>query len=360
MTHRAAFKSASRQGVQAARDKRRFSFKSPVASLPPPSRGVSRRSEGLFLLRQNISRFNIGWCLFSIALLLAACAQPQNKSTPDQAFSPREFTDETGRRVQVRVNIGRVVSLAPNLTEIVYAVGAGNRLVGRTSFCNYPPEAKQVIEVGDTQQPNIERIISLQPDLVLVTTASQLEAFTKQFDERRIPVYVTNPQSLEDVFRSIKTIGELLGETERAEKIVQDLQRRANETEAKVKTTKLVRVFFQLAAEPLYTAGKESFITDLIRRAGGESVTANVPGPWPRYSDEAAFAARPEAIIISAPETDETSQASAEIAAPLRKSPAALNGRLYRINADLLTRPGPRLVEGLEQMARALHPEAFK
>lgn len=269
------------------------------------------------------------------------------------------MTDDAGRRVRVPLRPERIITLAPNLTEIVYAVGAGPRLVGNTTFCDYPSEARQVAKVGDTLHPSIERIIALRPQLILISTASQLEAFTKQLDEQNIAVYVTDPHNLDGVFRSIEAVGELVDERERAASLVGTLRARTAAVEEKVKTTKPDSVFYQLSAEPLYTAGRDSFITDLIRRAGGVSVTADVPGAWPRYSDEAALAARPDVIIMATGDSM-GAEANAEVGAPLKRSPAVLNNRVYRINGDFLSRPGPRLVDGLEQVARALHPEAFR
>jgi len=270
----------------------------------------------------------------------------------------REFTDEAGRKVRVPANVIRIVSLAPNLTEIVYEVGAGNRLVGDTEYCDYPAEAKQVAKVGDTMHPSIERIIALRPEVVLVSTASQLEGFTKQLDEQRIAVYVTNPRSLEEVFHSIETLGDLFGTRDRASVIVADLRKRAAMLETAIKPVKPLKVFYQVAGEPLYTIGREAYLTDLVRRAGGVSVTADVPGAFPRYSDEAALAARPEAIIL--PTGGSMGSANSNVAPPLKNSPAVLSNRVYKINDDHLSRPGPRLLDGLEEMARALHPEAFK
>ena len=302
---------------------------------------------------------------FALILLLAcmaacaiACRQPSVKNAASDSSEEREVTDEAGRHVRVPVQVGRIVSLAPNLTEIVYAVGAGDRLVGDTTFCDYPPEAKNVAKVGDTMTPSIERIIALRPQLILVSTASQLEAFTKQLEEQHIAVYVTAPHDLNGVLRSIASIGELLGERERAGNFVNDLQERANGIEESVAGSKPVTVFYQLSAEPLYTAGRDSWITDLIKRAGGANVTGEVTGEWLRYSDESALAAKPEAIIIATGDSMGTS--NKDVAAPLRKSPAVINNRVIRINGDYLSRPGPRLVDGLEKIARALHPEVFK
>lgn len=270
----------------------------------------------------------------------------------------REVTDEAGRRVALPVEIDRIVSLAPNLTEIVYAVGAGDRLVGDTTYCDYPEPAKNVAKVGDTMHPSIERIIALKPQIVLISTASQLEAFTKQLDEQKIAVYVTNPRSLDELFRSIETLGDLFGNHNRASKLVGDLRRRAAAVEAAAKTARPVRVFYQVSDSPLYTIGSDAYLTDLIRRAGGVSVTGDVPGAFPRYSDEAALAARPEAIIL--PTGGSMGSANSTVATALKNSPAVLNNRVFKVNEDHLQRPGPRLVDGLEEMARALHPEAFK
>lgn len=269
----------------------------------------------------------------------------------------REVTDEAGRHVRVPVKPQRIITLAPNLTEIVYAVGAGDRLVGDTTFCDYPPEAKQVAKIGDTLQPNIERIIALKPDLVLVSTASQLETFTSQLDERAIPYFVTDPHDLEAVFHSINSIGDVLGEKTQAERLVAALRARAAAVEDAVKSRPVVTVFYQVSPSPLWTAGRKSWVTDLIRRAGGRSVTADVDGEWLRYSDEAALASRPAAIIMAT--SDSMSGDQMQVAPALQQSPAALSQRVYGINGDYLSRPGPRLVDGLEQMARVLHPEAF-
>jgi iron complex transport system substrate-binding protein len=286
--------------------------------------------------------------------LLAGCS---THKAPDSAAT-RRFTDEAGRNVTVPARIERFVSLAPNLTEIVFAIGAGDRLVGNTTYCDYPAQAKQVEKVGDTLRPSIERIISLRPQLVLVSTASQLETFTKQLADHQIAVYVTDPHDLEGVFRSIENLGDLLNQSDRATEVLRSLRQRTSAVENAVKTSKQVSVFYQVSAEPLYTAGRDSFVTDLIRRAGGKSVTENVPGAWPLFSAESALAAQPEAIVL--PTGGSMGDANSSVALPLRRSPAFANGKIFKINDDHLSRPGPRSVDGLEEVARALHPEAFK
>jgi len=294
------------------------------------------------------------WMAVVVCLALLSACTPGRTANNGPT---REITDDAGRRVSLPTKVDRVVSLAPNLTEIVFAVGAGNRLVGRTSYCDYPPEAKAIAEVGDTIHPNIEPIIALKPQVVFVSTASQLEAFTQQLQGQNIAVFVTDPHDLEGVFRSIEQIGEIVGEKDRANQLVQKLRERTNAVQQAVKLKPLVKVFYQTSGEPLYTVGRDSFVTDLIRRAGGASVTADVPGAWPKYSNESALAARPDAIIL--PTGGSMGAANANVVEALRQSPAVLNGRVYKINDDHLARPGPRLVDGLEEMARVLHPDAF-
>ena len=294
-------------------------------------------------------------CASLLAVSFACNSAPQPASDGPVA---RELTDDAGRRVSLPVRVNRIISLAPNLTEIVFAVGAGDRLVGRTSYCDFPAEAKSVPEVGDTLHPSLERIISLKPQVVLISTASQLEVFTQQLQSQNIAVFVTDPHDLEGVFKSIAQVGEMLGQKEQASLLVQKLRERAGTVEAAVKQKPAVRVFYQLSAEPLYTAGHDAFVTDLIRRAGGFSVTVDVPGAWPKYSNESALAAKPEAIIL--PTGGSMGAGNSTVTEALRQSPAVLAGRVYKINDDHLVRPGPRAVDGLEELARALHPDAFK
>jgi len=240
----------------------------------------------------------------------------------------------------------------------VFAVGAGTNLVGNTTYCDFPAEARKVEKVGDTFHPSLERIIALRPQLVLVSTASQLEGFTEQLRSHNIEVFVTDPHSLEDIFHSIGVIGELLGKKEPANLLVAKLRDRTTAVENAIKPFPRLRVFYQLSAEPLYTAGHDSFVTDLMKLAGADSVTADVPGAWPKYSAESALAAKPDAIIL--PTGGSMGEGNANVAEALRNSPAVQQSRVYKINDDHLVRPGPRIVDGLEEMAKALHPAAFK
>jgi ABC-type Fe3+-hydroxamate transport system substrate-binding protein len=305
-----------------------------------------------------VSHFR-SFLIFAGALLLVAALACSSARTPEVSSPVTiQLRDDAGRKVTLPARVDRVITLAPNLTEIVFAIGADDRLVGNTTYCDYPPEAKNVAKVGDTLHPSLERIIGLKPQVVLISTASQLEMFTQQLQNQNIAVFVTDPHDLEGIFRSIETIGQIMGQQQQANALVQRLRDRTNAVEQAVKQRPPVRVFYQASGEPLYVPGHDSFVTDLMRRAGGASVTADVPGAWPKFSNESALAARPDAIIL--PTGGSMGSANSTAIEALRNSPAVVGGRVYKINDDLLARPGPRLVDGLEQMARALHPEAFK
>lgn len=286
--------------------------------------------------------------VFICALVLTNCKSetPQTETTKPM----RQVTDDLGKTVRLPQKIERVISLAPNLTENIFAVGAGDRLVGVTTFCNYPLEAEKIRKVSDTQTPNVETIIALKPDVVFVSTASQLENFTKTLAEKNIAVFVTNPNNLEDVFRNLKTFGELFGTEEKAEKLIADLKQRVSATEEKVKGNERVKVFVQIDKDSLFTIGKDSFITDLVSRAGGDSLTKTVENAYPNISKEYALALKPDAIILSeSPNNLEPNEV-------FKNSNAVKNGKVFKINADIISRPSPRLVDALEQIANYLHP----
>jgi iron complex transport system substrate-binding protein len=317
-----------------------------------------REASGILLLLTTLKQKCCRRSALAALILLTLCqCSPQNSQVPTPPSAVHEIVDDVGRRVSVAQEVERVVSLAPNLTEIVYAVGAGETLVGVTSYCDYPAEAKSVAKVGDTLHPSIERIIALRPQVVLVSTSSQLETFASQLDSR-IAVFVTDPRDLEGVFRSIQQVGLVLNRQSQAGQLVEQLRARTASVEKALKARRPTRVFYQLSDEPLYTAGRDAFVTDLIRRAGGASITATLPGAWPKYSAESALAGRPDAIIL--PTGGATGTGNSVVTEALKRSPAAINGKVFKINADHLSRPGPRAVDGLEEMARLLHPEAFK
>ena len=317
---------------------------------------------GLFILRNFIqnqsfytSSLHFGGKIFLFSTLVFLFINCRNEPTKLQIIAPtREITDDLGHQVKLPETIERAVSLAPNLTEIVFAVGAGEKLVGRTSYDNFPLEAQKIPTVGDTLNPNIENIIALKPQIVLVSTASQIETFTSQLETQNIAVFVTNPNGLDDIYKSIYQIGEIFNKNEKAREVVDNLKQRVADIEARTATAENARVFLQISKEPLFTIGEESFLNDLINRAGGISVTGNVPTAYPKLSKETALALNPEVIILS------DSEDNKEPNEVFKNSPALQNNKIFRINADLISRPGPRIVDALEQIARDLHPESFR
>ncbi|HMJ09465.1 MAG TPA: cobalamin-binding protein [Pyrinomonadaceae bacterium] len=289
--------------------------------------------------------------IFKIVLIagvafVLSCGVQQPFANSDAAV--REVTDDLGRKVIVPVKIERAVSLAPNLTENIFAVGAGDRLVGVTTYCNYPKEALAIEKVGDTQSPNAERIVALRPQVVFVSTASQLEAFMTTLAGQNIAVFVTNPTSFDGVLRNLTQLGDLFGTQAKAGPVVEDLKRRAENVKAEAALHPSVRVFVQFSKEPLYTTGRGSFLNEIVELAGGNVVTRDVPTAFPVLSKEAAMALQPEAIILSdSADNPEPNEA-------FKNSPAVRNGRVFRVNADILSRPGPRLVDALEEIAKDL------
>lgn len=284
-----------------------------------------------------------------------ACQRPAgNVSTIPAVVPMRIVADDLGRRVTIPVKIDRAVSTAPSVTENIFAVGAGDRLVGVTTFCNYPDEAKSIAKIGDTMTPNMETIIALKPDVVFVSTASQIEAFTQTLADNGIAVYVTNPTSFDDVIDDLGKLGDLFGTTEHVGQLLPELKRRIGVVQDNISGEKQLSVFVQISREPLFTVGRGSFLNVLIEKAGGRSVTADVATAYPKLSKETAIALQPDVIIISESPDNE---APNEI---FRNSPAVRNGRVYKLNADLLSRPGPRLVDALEEIAKFLHQEKFR
>jgi iron complex transport system substrate-binding protein len=294
---------------------------------------------------------------FITLLAIAVALSCRTAEVPRAEVTTREVRDDLGRTVRVPEKIDRVISLAPSLTEMIFAAGAGDKLVGVTTYCNYPPEAAAIEKIGDTQTPNIERIIALKPQVVFVSTASQLEAFMQTLNEQAIAVYVTNPKSLDEILGNIRQLGEILGTSKQADDAATALTMRADSVLKKAKydgdpsaaaNRDRPRVFVQISNDPLFTIGTDSFLTKLVEQAGGVSVTKDVPSGYPKLSKETAAALDPDIIFLS------DSEDNREPNAAFKNSKAVRNGHVYRINADIISRPGPRLVDALEEIASKL------
>lgn len=294
--------------------------------------------------------------LLILSSLFLACET--QRPVPDGPVSG-VFKDDLGREVRIPVPLNRVISLAPSITEMVFAAGAGDRLIGVTSYCNYPAEAEKIQKVGDTLTPNIESIVALRPQLVLVSTASQLESFLHVFKQQNIAIYVADVRSIDDVTRNLTAFGTMFGTWERASAAaitfngrISFIRHQANDlrrTSENVNRPTPLNVFVQISNEPLFTIGKESFLNELVEFAGGTSLTKDLGGGYPKISKETALAMDPDVIILS------DSEDNREPNIVFNNSKAVKNSRVYKIDADILSRPGPRLADALEQISGHLN-----
>jgi iron complex transport system substrate-binding protein len=272
-------------------------------------------------------------------------------------FLAREVTDQTKRRVNVPDHPARLVSLAPSITEIVYALGLADRLVGDTDYCDYPPEARRKPHVGSLLNPSLENIVALKPDLVLGTPEANRREVVDQLERLGIPLYGVTAHSLEDTLGSIDDLARVLGGEAEAHRLVRELRIRIAAVEQRVRDTPRPRVLFVVWYQPLVTAGPNSFIADVIRRAGGVSISDDLRGDWPRLSLEEVVRRDPEVILF--PHAESFSPGLEEIERlPVWKELSAVKQRRVYFISDAINRQTPRLVDALEEVARALHPGA--
>lgn len=287
-----------------------------------------------------------------LALLLAAFAGGLagcgTRPSAEMPATQVVVEDDLGRAVQLPGKVQRAVSLAPSVTESIFAAGAGDRLVGVTTYCNYPEAAKSIEKVGDTQTPNVERIIALKPDVVFVSTASQLEAFADTLAKQNIAVFVTDATDLAGVNRNLRAFGAIFGTSSAADAAAEEMERRVQTVSALPQPASRPKVFVQISEEPLFTIGSGSFLTDLVSQAGGVSATRDVVSAYPKLSKETAAAMDPDVIILS--DSDDNRNPNAAFA----NAPAVKNRRVHKINADIISRPGPRSVDALEELSQLI------
>jgi cobalamin transport system substrate-binding protein len=269
------------------------------------------------------------------------------------------IVDQTGHPVTLPAAPRRIVSLVPGVTEILFAIGAQDSLVGVTDFCDYPPEARRKTHVGDMLAPNLETLVSLKSDLVVATRSGNREETFDQLKRLGLPVYlVDEPPSLTEVLRLVGGLGELTGRRAAAATVTAGLERRVAAVHGRVAGRPRPRVLYVLWPEPLIVPGRGSLVSELIAAAGGESVTADQGQGYPRMSLEAAVGRSPEVIILARHGAG-TGPAAREQWQRLESLPAIRSGRLYAADGDLLHRYGPRVVDGLELLARLIHPEVY-
>ena len=271
----------------------------------------------------------------------------------------RIVTDQLGRQVTVSDKPRRVVSLAPNITEIIYALGQENLLKGVTLYSDFPPAAVSLPKVGSYVQLNLEKIVALKPDLCIAIKDGNPRVVARRLESLNIPVYAVDPKNLETVMQTVLEIGNLLNANQRADFLVQRMRSRVLKVKSLVtKAAYRPRVFFQIGISPIVSVGTDTFIHELIELAGGKNL-AQGPVAYPRFSREQVLVLSPEILII-------TSMARAAVFEKVKAEwsrwpnmPAIRDHRIFLEDSNFFDRPTPRLVDGLELLVKLIHPELF-
>jgi len=296
--------------------------------------------------------------------LVAACLSglplvTRATQAPSATMATREVTDELGRNIRVPQTIRRIVSLAPNLTETVYALGLQDRLVGDTDYCDYPPEAQQKPKVGGAINPSLETIASLHPDLVLVTKNLNRLETVNALDSLGIPSYATDPHTVEAIIASTERLADLLGAPETGTALGREMERRIAATKDRIAALPPRRVLFVVWTEPLISIGKDTFIADALQHAGAISVIDSSQN-WPQINLEEVVHLQPEFLVFAEPHPEDAARTTDKFAdLPGWRILDAVKHRRYAVISDAVNRPAPRIASAIEDLARQLHPEAF-
>jgi iron complex transport system substrate-binding protein len=296
---------------------------------------------------------------FLITLVIAVCILLAGCRTE---IPQGNYMDDMGRNVQINKIPERIISLAPSNTEIIYALGLEDKLIGVTTYCNYPEAAKNKPRVSEFSNVDTEKIVSLQPDLILADNLHKTTAIPA-FEKLNIPVLGIDPDSLTKIIGDIELIGKVTGETKSSGALIKSLQTRIQAVVGK--TEKLnsgdnPRVFFLSWHDPLWTTGSGTLINDLITRAGGNNIASDLKG-HSQIDLETVIQRNPQIILVISSMGDQTMSLDYIKSEPRFQAVDALkNNRVYPVDADIFGRTTPRSVDALEQMAGKFHPELFK
>ncbi len=269
----------------------------------------------------------------------------------------RAVTDETGRRVNVSQTPQRIVSLAPGITETLYALGLDDKIAGVTTFCDWPVAARKKPRIGGFSNPSIEKIVALKPDLIIATADGNRKDTVQQLARLGLPVYVINPLNINGFLKSILHIGEITNREKDAGKLVEKNKKRLNNVSAQIRHKKKPRVFFQLGLEPVFTVGRGTLINEVIELAGGINVAGHDTARYPIYSVEGIMGASPEIIIFAPMVNDKNFAAVKRFWQKLGEISAVKNNKIYSLDADLINRASPRIFDAIEIMAHIFHPD---
>ncbi len=268
-------------------------------------------------------------------------------------------TDQAGRVLNVPDDPVRVIALAPSVTEIVFNLGQAHRLVGATRFSTYPPAAERLPRVGSYVHLDLEKIVALKPDLCIGTKDGNPIATVRRLTTLNIPVFVLNPTDFDSSLGTVLAIGDILNCPERTKSRVDGLRRRIRDVETRISAVDhRPGIFFQIGISPIVSAGSSTFIDELITRAGGVNL-ARGSAAYPRYSREQVLALMPEIVIITSMAREKGFERERAQWRAWPQLPAVRDNRIFLVDSDLVDRPTPRLVEGLETVAGLIHPTLF-
>jgi iron complex transport system substrate-binding protein len=271
----------------------------------------------------------------------------------------RLLTDETGRRVAIPYPAKRIISLAPSITEILFALGLNEEIAAVTNYCDYPEAVLNKPRVGGYINPSIEKIVSLKPDLIIATRDDNRWETNHRLSALGLCVYLINPKSFHGVAKSIQHIGAAVGREEESKKIMINMTLKKEEIVKRTKSLPKPKVFFQIGYTPIMTVGRKTLADDLIRLAGGKSISENELTNYPIYSMETILSKAPEIIIISTMDSNKESMNLIERWRNWKSIPAVKMKAIHVIDSNLVDRPTPRIVEGLEILAKMIHPEVW-
>ena len=265
-------------------------------------------------------------------------------------------TDDTGATVTLAAPAQRVISLAPHVTELLYATGGGARLVGAVSYSDYPPEAQQLPRVGDNKALDLERIVALKPDLIVVWRHGNAQRQLERLRDMHVPLFFSEPHRLDDVAVSLTKLGQLLGTSPTADAAAAQYRHDIAQLRTQYASRSPVSVFYQVWDQPLMTLNGKHMISDVIALCGGRNVFAKLEPLVPTVSTEAVLAANPEAIITAAPgaTTPDTTLPQLSTWRAWPSLTAVANNNLFAIDGDLINRPAPRIAQGAKQLCEDL------
>jgi cobalamin transport system substrate-binding protein len=294
----------------------------------------------------------------AIAMITTGRASAQQNATAD-SDAGRVVIDGAGRRVTIPRQVNRIVTLAPNLTETVYALGLGDKLVGDTSECDTPGAAKLKPHVGDVVDPSLEAIVALRPDVVLATTSINRPETVDALARLGIPVYTSDAQTVVQMLDSVQRIAEVAGAADEGTRLVARLRARLDAIHTRLAEQPVQHVLFVIWDDPLITIGQNTFIEDALRWAGAESIVLSQQ-KWPQLSMEEVLRLQPDYILYAAHEEKPAQTVEDLRARPIwRDLDAVEAGHVLDVSEEAL-RPSPGLVHVIEELARELHPDAFR